>query len=293
MDVLPNTRLLTEEDEIRRLLSPLNGKTSNCYWTPSEARKAVQSKSIYELESGNGMAWIRREPYRNQFYFRVRPDQVDSFICELPDRLDYVAEVIFFSSPSQTRMLERNILCHCGFTLTDHARMMTRESAGFQTGTLNGIRKARLNDGKEIQRIFLDSFDTLTDAIPIGTNLMACIEEGKIWVKEEEETHAVSGCVMLDTGGRRTWIRHLTVDRRLRRQGIAKKLLNFALSGGFMTENRDCRQHELALWVRESNSAAMQLYSGMWFKSSNREMEIWTKKALPEEKQNNNMAEDI
>ena len=284
-----NATLLREGDDIRKLLRSQNGTVSNCYWTLSEAQKSVQMARIYELQAMDGIAWILREPGRSQFYFRVRPERVGSFSCELPEETEYVAEWIYKEeqrSQSPPRDAERTILRRCGFELADRARMLTRSATEMQIEMQDGIRRGQETEVEEIQRLLCESFDALTDAIPMGTDLTSCLREGKIWIREEKEPQAISGCLMLETEGRRTWIRHLAVDSKKRRKGIAKSLLTFTLSCGFLPEAPDNNGgHVFSLWVKESNGPALRLYEEMGFKPSNREMEIWTRTAIPGRKQ--------
>ena len=279
MEEIPQIRPVQEAEQVKRLLSLKSGRVSNCLWTLSEGMKAAASGRIYELQAQNGFAWVRRDPERNEFYFRTREELADTFFCELPAGQDYVAEIMSLCSTDPKHSAERKVLRGCGFELSECARMMTLSVEDPPCCSGKGIRHARRADFERIQRILRDSLDVLTDAIPLGEELLSHIEKGNIWVREDRETQTAAGFVLLDTEGRRTWIRHLTVAREQRRKGVASELLRFVLSDGVLRGGQGAGR-EFALWVKESNMAAARLYEGIGFRYSNRELGIWTKKAL-------------
>lgn len=265
-------RQVADYEEIRGRTGFSKGKISNCYWMPEEFVEAIQNRRLYEEDAAGGSAWILRTEGRDQFFYQTDRENAGTFVCRLPDDSDYVAEIIHRGTPSAQLDAERDILSGCGFRFHDLARMMTCKPPFTPYAQAEGrsVRRAIQQDCDTVFLLMQDSFDRLTDAIPARHELMKCIDRGEIWVIEDLSSGRILGCTLFESAGRRTWIRHVTVDKAMRGKGIAKELIRAYIAQGDPNG-------EYALWVKDGNKAAVALYDRLGFETTNRQMDIWTR----------------
>ena len=226
---------------------------------------------MYEVSATDGFAWIQQNNARNQFFYQTSQGKADSYKCSLPKGMNCVAEIIHLTVPSQRLEAERQILNRLGFQFTDLARMMVKkpEDLNFSTSDNHRIRQANRVDYDIIHMLFTDAFDELTDAIPVEEELCQYLSNGEIWVNEEITSQKILGCALFEPSGKRTWIRHVTVEKSMRGKGVAKELLQMYIS-------QRAQDTEYSLWVKDTNEAAVSLYRKIGFEETKRQMDIWT-----------------
>ncbi len=265
-------RKISDIKDTGNSLLSLKGYISNCYWLPDDIDKAIQSEQLYETDAAGGFGWILVKEGRNQFFYQAHTDKTDSYECILPDHMELVSEIIYSARLSEKKEAERDILRRCGFRFSDTARMMSCKPSDSQMPSITGgvIRQADLQDKEAILSLFCSSFDRLTDAFPVGDELTEAILHHEMWVYGDSISGKVIGCAMIESSGRRSWIRHVTVNPAMRGKGIAKELLQTIIARGGP-------EKEYLLWVKQTNKAALSLYEKTGFADTTRQMDIWTK----------------
>ncbi|MBR6185570.1 MAG: GNAT family N-acetyltransferase [Clostridia bacterium] len=259
-------------DEIESKIISKKGIVSNFYLMPEETKKIILAGELFETDAENGFAWVQKKEGRNQFFYRTDIDSADAYECKLPDDDRYVAEIIHLTAASERYTSEKYILSNCGFHLVEPARMMARKpsSVAFVPAEDHRIRPAVKADERIVSALLHEAFDPLTDAIPTGNELKQTIENGEMWIDEDTKADKILGCAVFELSGKRAWVRHVTVDKKMRGQGIAKELLLTYIS-------RKGPATAYALWVRDGNQAAIQLYRKAGFEETPRQMDIWVK----------------
>lgn len=250
----------------------LGGMITNVSWTPEEVRRMISSKTLYLEEAPFGRLWILCADHRNQLFYQIDGSRIDEIISVsfLPGNC--VSEILFSDIQEAKKGEDRKVLDKLGFSRQSSALFLSRTKTEGEPDEDRPVscRKAEPGEAEAVEALYDICFDRLTDAIPGSEELAECIGQGAVKVACDDNKE-ITGTVMVQKHGRRRLIRHVAVAPEWRKRGIGTILMKAATEDMLPGENA-------MLWVKEDNTAAIQFYQKLGFKSAGRKMEIWVKR---------------
>lgn len=226
------------------------GVITNCFITEEEYKKEIQNKTLYIINKTNYLIILREreEHYKLNYYINQKekieiktekPIVVE--IIKRPNDKKFEEIVKTFTDSDFTKILERE-----RYTLENVENVENKYS--------HKTEMCKKEESEEIIKTLKNNFDKHTGCIPTEEELKKEIEKQNIYcIKKQNE---IAGILHKKENKAYTEIKHLAVNEKYRKQGIADELIKKLKE----------QSRKITVWTGKENKAAQKTYEKTGFK---------------------------
>lgn len=216
--------------------------------------KEIESGSLY-IEEGENYLFVLRK--REDFYilnFHIH----GSF--ELPDEIK--AERLVVEIPYKSGRYKETFFENNGFSLFLERMRMTAKPID-DKGNAEFVKE---EDALKAYELLKENFNKYSGCIPSFESFMEDVKDNKVLGYPKED---IKGILHFSVKGKSSEIRHLAVDVKERKKGIAEELIK---SYHYKT---DCIKYQV--WLSKNNQPAENLYKKYGYEKDGFLSEVYTK----------------
>lgn len=240
------------------------GVVTNAAFSADAFRHEIGAGTLYARELPGALVLLRRRGGYDRLNFYLQPGaDLSGWVPEQTTVLEIPARERDIALRGSEQLWQA-----AGFTLLRRrVRLVLRQTPEPvpETGAYR-VRPALPGELDGILELMGLVYDPMTSCIPTREELLRDIAAGDVLCAVNADGE-LAGFLHLNHTKRSTEFRHLAVQPRLRRQGIARKLFDFDFARG--------RTPQYMLWVDEDNIPARSLYTKMGYTLDGWSSSVW------------------
>lgn len=226
------------------------GVVTNCFLTEEEYKREIKNKTLYVINEANYLIVLREREghYKLNYYI----NQMEKLKIKLDKPV--VVEIIKRPYDKNFEIIKEIFTDSCFVKILERERYTLDNIENLKCEYKYKIEICKREDIDEIMEILKNNFDEYTGCVPTTEEIEEEIGKQNIYCMKKQ--NEMAGILHMKSTRAYTEVKHLAVNERYRKQGIADELVKKLIE----------TNKKITVWTGKENRPAQRTYEKNGFK---------------------------